>query len=257
MHPNRELVSVVLAPNPGPMTLDGTNTYLLGTRGAGATGLGLVVVDPGPDDASHIEAVVAAGRIDLILITHHHGDHTGASAELHRRTGAPVRAFDAAFCHDAEPLVDGELIEAGGMSIRVLATPGHTADSVCFVLEGEGGGAVLTGDTILGRGTTVLVHGDGSLADYLDSLDKLERLGSVTGFPAHGKVLPDLAASCATLRAHRLARLEEVRSAVNTLGTDASVTEVADAVYPKVMPALRFAVEASVATQLEYLRAAD
>lgn len=244
-------VSVVLAPNPGPMTLEGTNTYLLGD----AQGE-LVVVDPGPDLAGHIDVLADAGRISVILITHHHADHTGASAELHRRTGAPVRALDAAFCHGGEPLVDGEVIYATGVRIRVLATPGHTADSVCFVLESEPASSdlVLTGDTILGRGTTALIHGGRSLADYLDSLDKLAALGTVTALPAHGPVLPDLADTCAALRDHRLSRLDEIRSALSTLGADASVASVADAVYPDVEPALRFAVEASVATQLEYLQ---
>lgn len=244
-----ELVHVVLAPNPGPMTLGGTNSYLLG----GADGA-FVVVDPGPDHADHVRALATAGRIELILVTHHHADHTGGSEALHRLSGAPVRAFDAAFCHDSVPLTDGEVIDAAGVSIRVLATPGHTADSVSFVLEDDGDGAVLTGDTILGSGTTVLVHGDGSLADYLESLDRLAGLGSVRVLPAHGPVLPDLAATCATLRAHRFERLDQVRAALATLGADASVDAVADAVYPHVDPAVRFAAEASVATQLEYLR---
>lgn len=244
-------VSVVLAPNPGPMTLEGTNSYLLGGGDNGT-----VVVDPGPDHAGHVQALADSGRIDLILVTHHHADHTGGSAELHRLTGAPVRAFDAAFCHAASPLVDGEVIEAGGLGIRVLATPGHTADSVSFVLDDDEGraGAVLTGDTILGRGTTVLIHGDGSLADYLASLDRLEALGPANVLPAHGPELPDLTAVCAELRAHRLDRLEQVRGALAGLGADASVTAVTDAVYPDVDPAVRFAAEASVATQLEYLR---
>src|SRR5699024_523045 len=181
-----------------------------------------------------------------------HADHTEASAALHARTGAPVRAADAAFCHDGERLRDGEIIDAGGVRIRVLATPGHTADSVSFVLDGES--AVLTGDTILGRGTTVLIHGDASVADYLDSLDRLAALGPVRVLPGHGPVLPDLAATCTGLRAHRLERLEQVRAAAAKLGSGASVASVTDAVYADKDPAVRFAAEASVATQLEYLR---
>ena len=241
-----EHIRVILAPNPGPMSLEGTNTYLLGADDR------LVVVDPGPDMLEHVDAVAGAGRVELILITHHHADHTEASAALHARTGAPVRAADAAFCHGGEPLVDGEIVEAGGAAIRVLATPGHTADSVSFVVDGED--VVLTGDTVLGRGTTVLIHGDGSLADYLDSLDRLSALGSVRGLPGHGSVLPDLAATCARLRAHRLERLEQIRVVVAKLGSSASVGSVTDAVYGDADPAVRFAAEESVATQLEYLR---
>src|SRR5690554_1933761 len=109
---------VILAPNPGPMTLEGTNSYALGAPGS----TGHVIVDPGPNDAGHLTAI-AALQPELILITHHHSDHTEASVELHRSTGAPVRAVDPAYCHGGDPLVDGEVISAAGVSIRVLATP--------------------------------------------------------------------------------------------------------------------------------------
>lgn len=235
---------VVLAPNAGPMTLNGTNSYVL-TSGGGTS----VVVDPGPDDAGHL-AALAASNPELILVTHHHIDHTEGSAELHRLTGAPVRAVDPAHCHGGDP-IDGELIEAAGLSIRPLATPGHTADSVCFELPD---GSVLTGDTILGRGTTVIVGGDGSLGDYLDSLQTLSLLGDVTVLPGHGPQLPSLAAICERLLAHRHQRLDEVRAALATLGADATVHQVTDAVYAEVDERIRFAAEQSVLAQLEYLR---
>ncbi len=236
---------VILAPNAGPMTLDGTNSYVL-TEGTGSS----IVVDPGPDDAGHL-AALAASHPALILVTHHHADHTAGSAELHRLTGAPVRALDQAHCHGGDPLVDGELIEADGVSIRVLVTPGHTADSVCFELPD---GAVLTGDTILGRGTTVIVGGDGSLGEYLDSLELLKALGDVAVLPGHGPQLPSLAAICDQLIAHRHQRLDEVRAALKTLGEGATVPQVTDAVYPEVDQRIRFAAEQSVFAQLEYLR---
>lgn len=239
---------VILAPNPGPMTLDGTNTYGIGAADAGST----VIVDPGPDDAGHIAKLVALNP-ELILVTHHHADHTGASAELHRLTGAPVRALDPAHCHGGDPLVDGELIEAAGARIRVLTTPGHTADSLCLHLPDDG--SVLTGDTILGRGTTVIVGGDGSLADYLRSLEALHGLGDLTVLPGHGPQLPSIADACDQLIAHRQQRLDEVRLALATLGADATVQQVTDAVYPEVDPSIRFAAEQSVHAQLEYLRA--
>lgn len=245
------LSRTILAPNPGPMTLEGTNSYALSAAGSP----GCVIVDPGPDDAGHV-ATLAALSPELILITHHHADHTAASAELHRLTGAPVRAADPAHCHGGEPLVDGEVIEAAGVSIRVIATPGHTADSVCLHLPDDTAltnGVVLTGDTVLGRGTTVIVGGDGTLGDYLRSLETLRGLGDATVLPGHGPELPSVADACRALIVHRRKRLDQVRTALSTL-TDATVQQVTDAVYPHIDPAVRFAAEQSVQAQLDYLR---
>src|SRR5690606_35053104 len=179
-----EQASLVLAPNPGPMTLDGTNSYALGS------GRTRVVVDPGPLVEGHLDRL-AAHPVDLVLITHHHADHTEASGEFARRVGAPVRAIDPAFCVDGDPLADGEELTEAGVRIRVIATPGHTRDSVCFHLPDDGPhGSVITGDTILGRGTTVILHPDGSLRDYVASLRRLRGLGPATALVAHGPVLP-------------------------------------------------------------------
>lgn len=238
----------LLAPNAGPMTLDGTNSYLIG----GPDSPSIVVVDPGPLDEGHLAALAAAGRVELVLITHRHADHTAASVRFAALTGAPVRAWDAAYCVNGEPLSDGELLSVAGTSIRVLATPGHTDDSVCLHLPGDGPtGSVLTGDTILGRGTSII---DGALGDYLASLKVLRTLGPATVLPAHGPVLPDLEAVCTAYLAHRHERLDQVRAALATLGSDASVAQVTDAVYAQADPAVRFAAEASVRAQLAYLR---
>ncbi|TFC93527.1 MBL fold metallo-hydrolase [Cryobacterium sinapicolor] len=243
----------LLAPNAGPMTLDGTNSYLI----AAPRSESVVVVDPGPIDDAHLAALAGAGSIDLVLITHHHADHTAASERFARLTGARVRAFDPAFCVDSRPLTDGELIEAGGTRIRVIATPGHTADSVSFQLPADGpGGSVLTGDTILGRGTSIIAHPDGTLDGYLRSLSTLQALGPATVLPAHGPVLPDLGAVCAAYLAHRHQRLGEVRRALAELGPDATVAMVTDRVYAHTDASVRFAAEASVHAQLAYLRAA-
>ncbi|HUO37088.1 MAG TPA: MBL fold metallo-hydrolase, partial [Mycobacterium sp.] len=146
--------SVLLAENPGPLTLEGTNTWVL----AGPRSEEVVIVDPGPQDDEHMRRVAAVGDVALVLISHRHGDHTGAVEALHSLTGAPVRAVDPEYLRgDAMPLTDGAVIDAAGLRITVLATPGHTADSVSFVLED----AVLTADTVLGRGTTVIDHTDG------------------------------------------------------------------------------------------------
>ncbi|MCU1513251.1 MAG: fold metallo-hydrolase [Microbacteriaceae bacterium] len=249
-----ELTRVLTAPNPGPMTLDGTNSYLLGAPGSSS----LVVVDPGPEHAGHLQALAAAGRIELILITHHHLDHTEGSAELHGLTGAPVRAVEPACCHGGQPLFDGEVIEAAGVSIRVIATPGHSGDSVSFVLADDGPhGSVLTGDTILGRGTTMLSPEAGSLADYLQSLRTLRELGEATVLPAHGPVLASLVAICDEYLAHREQRLDRVRAALATLGPDASVAAVTDIAYSEVDSSVRFAAEHSVESQLDYLRSGN
>ncbi|WP_307794354.1 MBL fold metallo-hydrolase [Arthrobacter cavernae] len=240
-----------LAPNPGPMSLDGTNSYVIGVPGSGH----VAVVDPGPLDAGHLAALAAAGTVDLVLITHRHADHTEASARFHELTGAPVRAAAPEHCHGGEPLRDGEVLLAGGVEIRVLATPGHTSDSLCFHLPDDGpAGSVLTGDTILGRGTTVLDYPDGRLGDYLGSLDRLEALGAATLLPAHGPVLPALDEKCREYRAHRQERLEQIRAALAELGEDAEIPAVTDAVYPDVAPNVRWAAETSVAAQLDYLR---
>ncbi|WP_309064739.1 MBL fold metallo-hydrolase [Microbacterium sp.] len=247
------LVTRVLAPNPGPMTLDGTNTLVIRHPSSPSA----VVVDPGPADDAHLDRVLAVGPVELILLTHHHLDHVEAATALHERTGAPVRAADRALVAEAEPLADGEAIEAGGCRIEVLATPGHTADSVCFVLRDDEGTSVLTGDTILGRGTTVIAD-TGTLGDYLGTLERLRALGDVTVLPAHGERLPSLRAICDELLAHRRARLDEIEAALRTLGRAASadddtVSAVVDVVYPEVDGRIRFAAEASARAQLEYL----
>jgi glyoxylase-like metal-dependent hydrolase (beta-lactamase superfamily II) len=246
------LTQFILAPNPGPMSLEGTTSYVL--RAAGHPGA--VVVDPGPADEAHLQALAAAGPVELILVTHRHGDHTAGSARLHQLTGAPARAADPAHCHGGgAPLSDGETIHEAGLDIRVLATPGHTSDSVCFHLPDDGtDGSVLTGDTILGRGTTMLDYPDGTLGDYLASLDRLETLGAATVLPAHGPVLPSLEAIVRAYRAHRHERLDQIRAALDRLGRDAAASDVADAVYSDVGPTVRRAAEMSVAAQLDYLR---
>ncbi len=166
------------------MTLDGTNTWLIAEPGSPAA----VVVDPGPDDEGHLRRVralaAAAGRrVARILLTHGHRDHSAGARRLAELTGASVQALDPAHRLGAEGLSAGDVITAAGCEIRVIATPGHTADSVSLLLPADG--AVLTGDTVLGRGTTMISR-DGSLADYLGSLDRLRALAELrrAGCPA-------------------------------------------------------------------------
>ena len=249
LRPVTDTAAVLLCDNPGLMTLDGTNTWVL--RGPGSDEL--VIVDPGPDDDAHLEKVAALGKVSLVLISHRHGDHTDGIDKLVDRTGAVVRAVGSGFLRGlGGPLTDGEVIDAAGLRIRVLATPGHTADSVSFVLDD----AVLTADTVLGRGTTVIDNEDGSLRHYLESLRRLRGLGARAVLPGHGPDLADLQAVTAMYLAHREERLDQVRGALRHLGEDASARQIVEHVYTDVDEKLWPAAEWSVQAQLNYLRGA-
>lgn len=247
---------VVTADNPGVLTLAGTNTWVLSEPDAERC----VVVDPGPDDGAHVDAVMAEvartqAQVALVLVTHRHTDHTGALAALHERTGAPVRAIDPAWCRGTVPLVDREEIEVDGLHLQVIATPGHTDDSVSFFMPRDG--ALLTGDTILGEGSSLIAWPDGQLGEYLESLQRLRDVAaaglSLTLLPGHGpRVLWGLDAIDA-LVAHRVKRLEQVATVLD--GGASGVLEVVSAVYGLPGPALHDVVVAQVQAQLEYLAA--
>ena len=248
LRPVTDTASVLLCENPGLMTLDGTNTWVL--RGPGSDEM--VVIDPGPDDKDeHIERLAALGPIPLVLISHRHSDHTGGIDRLVDMTGAVVRSVGSGFQRGlGGPLVDGEVIDAAGLEITVMATPGHTADSVSFLLDD----AVLTADTILGRGTTVIDKEDGGLGDYLESLRRLRGIGHRTVLPGHGPELDDLVAVSDMYLAHREERLEQVRGALRDLGEDAAARQVGEHVYTDVDEKLWDAAEWSVQAQLDFLR---
>ncbi|UWE07582.1 MBL fold metallo-hydrolase [Actinacidiphila bryophytorum] len=245
----------VLAPNASPMTLDGTNTWIVAEPDSPLA----VVIDPGPLDEGHLNAVVAAAeqagkRVALTLLTHGHPDHAEGAARFAELTRTRVRALDPALRLGDEGLAAGDTVTTGGLELRVIGTPGHTADSLSFLLPADG--AVLTGDTVLGRGTTVVAHPDGRLGDYLDSLRRLQALtvdgGVDTVLPGHGPVLGDARGAVEFYLAHRAHRLAQVETAVESgLRTPA---EVVARVYADVDPALWPAAELSVRAQLDYLR---
>ena len=244
----------VLAANPGPMTLDGTNTWVLSAAGSGRA----VVVDPGPDDEEHLVSVLAAVRgldaeVTTVLLSHGHLDHSAGARRFAELSGAGVRALDPALCHAGEPLADGVVLEPDTLGLQVLAVPGHTADSVAFLLPGER--ALLTGDTVLGRGTAVVAHPDGRLGAYLESLARLREVAGVGGvellLPGHGPVSTRPADVLQHYLDHRHARLDQVRAAL-AAGTEGAA-EVTSVVYAELDPVLRPAAELSVLAQLAYL----
>lgn len=239
-----QVARAVLAPNAGPMTLEGTNTWVL--RSADAS----IVVDPGPDGVTaHLEAVRdAAGEVELTLLTHHHSDHTGAVQEWAALTGSPVRGAG-----HGPPLDDGEQIQAGGLTVQVLLTPGHTQDSICLLLPDHH--LLLTGDTVLGRGTTVVPWPEGDLGAYLDSLERiahLARTGAVKQIaPGHGPVIDEPLEFITELIAHRRQRLDQVSRALDDGA--GSAAEVVQMVYGDLSRTLTRAALSTVRAQLAYL----
>jgi len=263
---------VLLEDNPSPMTLEGTNTWILRASDSG----GVVVIDPGQitvssyltelnrkvggaeHDPARFEAHIGALAtlpIELILLTHHHVDHAEGAPELSRLTGAPIRAFAPDLNVGADPLTDGEIIRAAGIAIEVVHTPGHSYDSVSFFLPEDGeAGAMLTGDMILGRGSTVLGPEQNALGEFLDSLDRYATYGDAAILTGHGAVLPSLKSTSDEYAQHRKERLDQVSRALDILGTDASAEQVVDLVYTDLAAPLRPAAISSTTAQLEYLR---
>ena len=244
----------VLAPNASPMTLEGTNTWVLAEPGARRS----VVIDPGPLDDGHLAAVLAAATagdraVGLVIVTHRHPDHTEGAAAFAELAQAPVRAVDPEFRErGGGGLSEGDRISVDGLDVQVLATPGHTSDSVTLLLPADR--AILTGDTVLGRGTTVVAHPDGKLADYLASLERLHAMTPepvAVVYPGHGPVLPHAGEAIGYYLKHRQERLQQVRAAV--AAGDRTPREVVERVYSDVDPVLWPYAEWSVAAQLEYL----
>ena len=234
-------VRCVLAPNPSPWTLEGTNTYLIGEVGGRA-----VVIDPGPAQASHLERVsqLAQGPIAAIVLTHAHIDHSEGAPDLSELVGAPVISSRE---------IDG--LDLGSVELRMHRTPGHSSDSISITASSPTGRYLLSGDTILGRGTTLVAHPDGILSEYFDSLrllrDHCNERGINTLLPGHGPISDTPVALIDFYEKHRLQRLEQIREAMK-LG-DNSVQAITNAVYSDVKPEVRIAAELTVAAQLHYL----
>ena len=244
----------VLAPNASPWTLDGTNTWVITAPSSDLA----VIVDPGPDDEAHLDAVAVAldeGGLQahVILLTHGHIDHAEGARALGERLRVPVRALDPAQRLGEEGLGGGDVVDVGEWRIDVIATPGHSADSLCFDVVHDS--SVLTGDTVLGRGSSLVAWPDGRLGDYLDSLDRLRQQCASADrlLPGHGPVLSDPTAVIDAYVAHRRARLAEVREVVAGGVTDAKA--IVAVVYADVPREVWPAAELTVRAQLAYLTA--
>ena len=238
-----KLVRRILCNNPGMMTGPGTNTYLVGQDE-------IAVIDPGPDDAEHLDAIAAAGggRIRWILCTHTHGDHSPGAAGLKERTGAEVLAFadrDGLVCD--RHLADGDTVEGTEFTLRSIHTPGHAANHLCFLLERDR--LLFTGDHVMDGSTVVITPLDGDMGQYLDSLARLQAwTPSIrTIAPAHGHLIEDPAAKLDDYVAHRLEREAQVLATLQGFGDGGAGTEaLVEAIYTDVpeflWPVARFSV---------------
>jgi glyoxylase-like metal-dependent hydrolase (beta-lactamase superfamily II) len=245
-------VTRVVAPNAGMMTGAGTNTYLVGARE-------LVVVDPGPDDASHVQAILdaAGGRIRWILCTHTHFDHAPAAARLKALTGAPIAAMSAPLTdHDfrLDPdrnLAPDDLIQCDGLSLRAVHTPGHASNHVCFLLSSNG--MLFTGDHIMQGSTVVIWPPDGNMRAYLRSLRRLLELDIRALAPGHGYLIDSPHAEVERLIQHRLRREDKVRQAVLQAGAPATIEMLLPRAYDDVPKVLHEMAALSLRAHLEKL----
>jgi glyoxylase-like metal-dependent hydrolase (beta-lactamase superfamily II) len=245
-----DVTAVILAPNPSPMTLEGTNTYLLGAPGSG----GVVVVDPGPDIGEHRQAVEAAvasrdAAVEAVVVTHHHADHA-ESVGWAAQWAVPAFAFSPHLVTgDATPIADGERLQRAGIVVEAVHTPGHASDHLCLRIDQTG--AVLTGDHVLGRGTTVVAWPDGDMRAYMTSLERLQAIDATVLYPGHGQSLIDPAATVEEYLDHRLERERQVTAAL--AAGDTSPAQIVARVYAEVDKALHPAAERSVRAHLDKL----
>lgn len=235
---------LVLAPNPSPMTLHGTNTFLLGEGQ-------VAVIDPGPDDPRHLAAIMAAlgpgERISHIFVTHAHLDHSALASRLAEQTGAPVLAFgdasagrspmmealaaeggigggegiDARF-HPDILLADGAVTEGADWRLRAIHTPGHIGNHLSFAVDVPGGPVIFSGDHVMGWSTSIVSPPDGDMGAFLSSLERLGHEPAVRYYPAHGDPIPDPPARLAELTRHRRARETQILAALAEGPSDAA-----------------------------------
>jgi glyoxylase-like metal-dependent hydrolase (beta-lactamase superfamily II) len=241
------IVRVALAPNPSPYTLEGTNTYVIGERNP-------IVLDPGPNDDTHLERVLEeAGTPSIVLVSHRHPDHAEGAERFADMARAPLAAYASngnSVCATAAAIADGQKISADGATLIAMYTPGHASDHLSFVLEEEH--SLFTGDHVLGRGTTVIAYPDGDLVAYLASLDRARAATPRRLYPGHGPVVEDPDPVLAYYKEHRLERERQVLAAVEA--GDETVPEMVARIYVDYDPALHPVAALSVMAHLEKLR---
>jgi len=259
------LVRRVVANNPGPFTFHGTNTFLVGTSE-------IAVIDPGPDDPAHVEAILrAAGDAPIvaILATHTHRDHSPAAVALKAATGAPIHGegphrparelalgevnpLDASGDHDFAPdvvLADGDVVTGAGWTLEAIATPGHTTNHLCFALREEA--AIFTGDHVMAWSTSIVAPPDGLMRDYMASLDRLAARAEDLYHPAHGASIAEGRPFVAGLKRHRQGR---AAAALAALGRGpATIPEMVATIYADTDPRLHGAAALSLFAQVEDL----
>ncbi|MDQ3523110.1 MAG: MBL fold metallo-hydrolase [Gemmatimonadota bacterium] len=226
------MLRTLLAPNPSPMTLDGTRTFLVGHSHP-------VVIDPGPSDPVHLRAILdalAGARPAAILLTHSHPDHAALAGELSRQTGSLVTQADA---------------DTDAGAIRAIPTPGHTADHVSFQWEDT----LFVGDLFMGEGNTTLVAPpEGNLRAYLASLERVREIAPQLLYPAHGPPITNPVQAVGRYRRHREDRIQQVRDAMRRTRSSDPALLVRSVYGPELHPELRSAAEGSVRAILDYLR---
>ena len=232
----------VLAPNPDIYTLEGTNTWVVGADPS-------IVIDPGPDIASHLDEVAkVAGRVGAVLVTHDHPDHAPGAASFAEAARAPLFAFRLP---GADHLRDGQVVRAGALEITAVHTPGHSADHVVFHLASEG--ALFTGDAVLGRGTSFIDPPEGDLTKYLRSLERMQELAPRTLYPGHGPIVMRAAAKLQEYLDHRGERETQVLAAL--ADGPRPVTELVEAIYADYPPEVHPLAARSVLAHLLKLEA--
>jgi glyoxylase-like metal-dependent hydrolase (beta-lactamase superfamily II) len=242
------LVRRILAPNPGIMTGPGTNTYLVGIDE-------VAVIDPGPDDDQHLEAILGCGgdRIRWILLTHTHPDHWPLAPRLKERTGAEILAFDSrdGLVVDRE-LREGDLVEGTEFRLKAMHTPGHASNHLCFWLAQEN--RLFSGDHVMSGSTVVIAPPDGDMAEYLDQLERVRPLRMKSIAPGHGELIDEPHAKIDEYVTHRLAREAAIAAALKEAGT-ATVDQLVTAVYVDVAEELHPIARWSVWAHLRKLAA--
>ncbi len=232
------LVSRVVAPNPGPYTGPGTNTWIVDA------GPVVAVIDPGPDDDRHLGALnkrLAQRTVGVVLVTHSHPDHLPLADRFATTHRATVRRFP--------DIQDGDIVRVGNLNITALHTPGHSADHLAFWLAQDG--AAFTGDLILGQGSSMVTYPEGDVAAYLRSLERLAALQPRILFPGHWDPVPDAMAKIEEYRRHRLEREAQVLAEVQRGGGTA--VELTRRVYGRLDEELMAAAEMTMRAHLKKL----